>query len=419
MIIYVQADPGGVSNLSPVIALGEVGGLEAGGGGQHLAVENVAPGGVEHADEELEQPVAGGGEQQLAVEDDQPGVAPWQRRATCEDCGREFTRRSGMENHMRRVHPQPGVSCKVCGKIFPRASSVNSHMGQAHGRGDHPCKPCKKRFDGAPELKLHNEVKHKNSTEALELKLDTEVSSKGGAYKCGECGEAFGDPTGVVDHIEAMHEPSGYTCSNCKYMFDKSRDMKNHMRQGCVPAGYSCDQCEKALGSDEELGKHKTATHPKVAINCDHCGEHITVGALSDLEALSEHMDTKHGEAVVACTRCPIELERWGGPEGLILHALEAHGHRCASCGIRFESEEKLQEHEETNHGAANAKLSEGADFCNECSFISHAARRTNRVTAMKRHKQMHAKRRAEEAEEDGSDEKRMRLEMAPVDQVN
>ena len=190
MIIYVQADPGGVRNLSPVIALGEVGGLEAGGGGQQLAVENVAPGGVEHADEELEQPVVGGGEQQLAVEDDQPGVAPWQRRATCEDCGREFTRRSGMENHMRRMHPQPGVSCKVCGKIFPRASSVNSHMGQAHGRGDHPRKPCKKRFDGAPELKLQNEVKHKNSTEALELKLDTEISYKGRAYKCGECGDS-------------------------------------------------------------------------------------------------------------------------------------------------------------------------------------------------------------------------------------
>ena len=358
-----------------------------------VPAENVAPGGGlvpevgdgveqlqqqvrggEQAEEQLQQPVVGGGEQQLAEEDDQPGVAPWRRSATCEDCGRKFTRRSGMENHIRSMHPKPGVSCKVCEKIFPRASSVNSHMGQAHGRGDHPCKPCKKRFDGAPELKLHNEVKHKNSTEALELKLDNEVSYKGGAYKCGECGEAF--------------------------------------------------------GSDEELEKHKNATHPKVVINCDRCGEHITVGASSDLEALSEHMDTKHGDPVVACTLCSIELERWGGPEGLLVHVLEVHGHRCASCGIRFVSEKNLQEHEETNHataaklvmGGAGAKQSEGADFCQECSFTSHAARRANRVTAMKRHKQMHAKRRAEEAEEaeeDGSDEKRMRLEMAPVDPVN
>ena len=37
MTICVQADPGGVRNLSPVIALGEGGGLEAGGGGQQLA----------------------------------------------------------------------------------------------------------------------------------------------------------------------------------------------------------------------------------------------------------------------------------------------------------------------------------------------------------------------------------------------
>ena len=214
-------------------------------------------------------------------------------------------------------------------------------------------------------------------------------------------------------------------------MFDESRDMKNHMRQGCVLASYSCDQCEKAFGRDEELEKHKNATHPKVVINCDRCGEKITVGVLSDLEALSEHMDTKHGDPVVACTLCSMEFERWGGIEGLLLHHLDVHGHRCASCGIRFVSEEKLQEHEETNHataaklvagGAANAKQSEGADFCNECSFTSNAARRTNRVTAMKRHKQMHAKRRAaeaEEAEEDGSDEKRMRLDTAPVDQVN
>ena len=37
MIVCVQADPGGVRDLSPDVALGEVGGLEAGGDGQQPA----------------------------------------------------------------------------------------------------------------------------------------------------------------------------------------------------------------------------------------------------------------------------------------------------------------------------------------------------------------------------------------------
>ena len=81
----------------------------------------------------------------------------------CELCGKEFTIRSNLRDHIKGVHsyigPDPKYKCHICSAQLKQDNSYRKHMANSHGIGE-KCDICYKLYVSTNALEKHKKQVH-------------------------------------------------------------------------------------------------------------------------------------------------------------------------------------------------------------------------------------------------------------------
>jgi hypothetical protein len=139
----------------------------------------------------------------------------------CDICG-IVLKRSSVKSHKQVVHS--GVkdfTCEQCGKTFSQKNGLQSHISGVHGQNiagkyQFQCDKCDYTTVAEHKLKKHNEATH-----IREVK-----------YKCDMCNYFGYRKHGLENHINAVHKKLvRHICDHCEMGFYDRRDKINHIQK--------------------------------------------------------------------------------------------------------------------------------------------------------------------------------------------
>eukprot|EP00820_Chromera_velia_P016435 Cvel_6265.t1-p1 / transcript=Cvel_6265.t1 / gene=Cvel_6265 / organism=Chromera_velia_CCMP2878 / gene_product=Zinc finger protein 345, putative / transcript_product=Zinc finger protein 345, putative / location=Cvel_scaffold303:90494-92137(-) / protein_length=548 / sequence_SO=supercontig / SO=protein_coding / is_pseudo=false len=320
---------------------------------------------------------------QSALESHQRGAGHGPFVIVCEDCERQFGSESALERHQRDVRHGPhAFVCEDCERGFGSSSALEQHQ-QAARHGPHAivCEDCERAFSSESALEQHQRaLRHGphslsivcedcdrafGSEEALEAHQQA-LRHGPHAIVCEECGREFGSASALSQHERDAHQRevhprnAHYVCEECQRIFETWSALENHQRATAVV----CLDCSREFRSTRALEQHQrdvhsgrqsTFTHSRTRERerqtrphiCEECDR-----VFGSESALAQHQrDARHGGTriplvyrdLVEMIRESIEQALAGG-EGMSVSSDSDHD--CPECGERFETSEKLAEHQ-------------------------------------------------------------------------
>ena len=254
----------------------------------------------------------------------------------CSGCGREFQTRSHLEYHIRSKSSIPQhfpktakcfgkvsgarviFPCKLCGKFFTRKDNLRNHLRnyttdncmlskdsikQGKAISNYDCPICGKSFGGAMLRSLH----------ALTHKGDASKSaSVSKVHRCNKCGKVFTFLSTLKQHetsceirTERGNEQnvSVHKCTECSSTFKSKLQLIGHSRMHTtLQKPHKCPQCEKRYLNPSQLRlhllSHKMGKHlltNNSGCFCSKCD--ISFGNTHNLE---RHLWYAHSEVIAS-----------------------------------------------------------------------------------------------------------------------
>ncbi|KAH8234455.1 hypothetical protein KR038_010364, partial [Drosophila bunnanda] len=250
-----------------------------------------------------------------------------------------------MQRHHRLTHQVDPGYMMCCGRKFTQRKVLAEHV-QVHWNPDHfKCSVCEKSFQNSRHLESHQQVH-----------LDPAIKL---TFSCDLCSKTFLSKTAIDYHKLNKHVPKSefkFTCSECNKKFLTERKLKNHMSSMHDPEStIICDKCGKQMRTKIILKKHQELMHsdkprPEPELKqCQICG-----AWLKGMTGLKQHMKSIHVESVGE-HRCHICAKVSPNARALRRHIYHNHEcerkFKCTMCEKAFKRPQELKEHTSTHTG--------------------------------------------------------------------
>ena len=208
----------------------------------------------------------------------------------CKLCGKFFTRKDNLRNHLRTYTTQDWnkrnskciqpasknkYDCSICGKSFGGSSLLSLHT-LTHKRTDgrkanvskiYHCYECGKGFSFLSSLKQH----------APGCKIKTEVAMEQYAprYKCLDCTSEFTSKVQLTGHsrihstLEKPHK-CPFCDRRCLNPTQLRLHLLDHNKSGLSnndKIDYFCSKCDLSFGNSHNLERHLWYTHSEIVHN--------------------------------------------------------------------------------------------------------------------------------------------------------
>jgi len=109
----------------------------------------------------------------------------------CPKCPKTFSRASGLNYHVAKIHEGLTIECSICKKSFLSKSGLNSHISVVHNGGDQcQCTKCGKTFTTKRAMELHVNSVHEGIK----------------PFGCDKCSKTFGSKEQLKKHVAKIHE---------------------------------------------------------------------------------------------------------------------------------------------------------------------------------------------------------------------
>ncbi|XP_046989560.1 zinc finger protein 37-like [Schistocerca americana] len=251
---------------------------------------------------------------------------PQSKLWTCETCGKRYSSRNLLEEHINTHTGVRPYVCEVCGKDFASKYTYRAHA-KTHEIRPRPftCNECGKTFLSAQNLAQHERT-HNGSRE----------------YICEQCGKAFGTPRNLEVHSVVHSGCKPFVCRTCGKAFARKAEIRDHERTHTGEKPYQCEFCGATFSQRSNLQSHKRATHLQdKRYKCADCGKGFKRRRLLDYHVKAAHT----GERPYKCPTCDATFVY---PEHFKKHRRIHTGEKpfhCEVCGKAFNSRDNRNAH--------------------------------------------------------------------------
>ncbi|KAK7868949.1 hypothetical protein R5R35_002583 [Gryllus longicercus] len=251
---------------------------------------------------------------------------PQSKLWTCETCGKRYSSRNLLDEHINTHTGVRPYACEVCGKDFASKYTYKAHT-KTHEVRPRPfsCGECGKTF-----LSAQNLAQHERTHTGLR------------DYVCDQCGKAFGTARNLEVHSVVHSGYKPFICRTCGKAFARKAEIRDHERTHTGEKPYQCEFCGATFSQRSNLQSHKRATHYQdKRYKCTECGKGFKRRRLLDYHVKAAHT----GERPYKCTTCEATFVY---PEHFKKHRRIHTGEKpfqCEVCGKAFNSRDNRNAH--------------------------------------------------------------------------
>ncbi|XP_045078719.1 zinc finger protein 2 homolog isoform X2 [Coregonus clupeaformis] len=318
---------------------------------------------------EQERSQSSGGSKELRLEDfkteqnpllvsTEDAAAPvkkkYDKRYTCEICGKTETKKARMTSHMRRHTGMP-FNCDICGEKFQCQKLLTRHKRSNHYTGIiYSCSVCGKTFMQATSRDTH------------------ERGHTGKNYWCSDCGETFKERQERDTHECIVYKGDRpFSCSECNKDFERQYHLKKHQLEkhplmvdqtvdpepeskhfedqqsplsesSEAPTCFTCDICGMIIMNKGNINRHMLI-HKKKSFSCDICGENFKRHACL-AKHQGKHKSVEEKIEPYSCSMCGMTFVY---PKMRDNHECKHIGedYWCSDCGKTFKERQDRDVH--------------------------------------------------------------------------
>ncbi|KAL6489485.1 hypothetical protein MHYP_G00032260 [Metynnis hypsauchen] len=276
----------------------------------------------------------------------------------CPHCGRGFTRRSLLREHVFHHTGEKLFNCHICKKSFPSPASLLRHS-MTHGASRaFSCPICAKGFFQPTSLKRHM-LTHEEADGDKRIRVrgrGKRSLGDGRLHACPDCPASFKLDSQLQTH-RLLHTSHPFPCNVCGEAFKRRKELDLHSLVHQDKEPKLCPQCgsqflnqavldlhlQRCTGEPQQRRRYKGLGRGRVGgqLECDMCGHRCVTQDGLDLHRLSHTGQTPLRCPLVPCRR------RFASSSALAEHVLAhcrgAMGKRsaprrfaCEFCGKEF-----------------------------------------------------------------------------------
>nr|XP_045593858.1 zinc finger protein Xfin-like isoform X2 [Procambarus clarkii] len=283
---------------------------------------------------------------------------------TCDECGRNFHKRSLFIMHKKKHIDDKPFKCE-CGKSFSTSGNYNTHKRIHSGEKPYKCDMCDYRCSQSGRL-----IKHKR------------MHSGEKPYQCETCGKYFANHESVKIHMRIHSGERPFKCGNCGKTFINNSSLNLHMRDHIREEMFKCDICNHKFRREHHLEKHRQFHHLQqqyqnanlgletdgnVEVHlymCEICGR-----VFDKKKYLYTHHNVHSRQRSFPCSFCGKQLaSRLALKNHNLIHTGEMP-FKCSQCKKEFRSSSNLKRHERSHPAQDVSALR--CDVCDESFYNS------------------------------------------------
>ncbi|XP_039677173.1 zinc finger protein 79-like [Perca fluviatilis] len=318
------------------------------------------------------------------TEERQPGLNPLQngdvavrdsrcsaakKKFSCSECGKRFSKKKHLEDHIRIHTGEKPFSCSVCKSSFKQSGGLHAHMKIHTGEKTISCSVCKKCFKRRESLKTHmiihtREKKFSCSVckkcfkrrESLTAHVRIHTGEKP-LFCCSLCDKGYMCRSSLKSHMITHTGETPFSCSVCEKSFAWSGLLQRHMQIHTEDPPFSCSECGKGFFCKSNMKKHMRTHTGEKPFSCSVCKKCFTQNG-----SLKTHMKihTREREKPFACSVC----EKFYSNKRYLRTHMRIHTgekpYSCSECDERFSYREALVRHMRTH--TEETPAAEGGD---------------------------------------------------------
>nr|CAD7394321.1 unnamed protein product [Timema cristinae] len=273
----------------------------------------------------------------------------------CEVCNRIFTNLRLFRVHKRMHYPQAKLwTCETCGKRYSSRNLLDEHINVHLGVRPYKCRSCGKDFASKYTYKAHTKTHEerprpfscgdcgKTFLSAQNLQQHERTHNGLRNYVCDQCGKAFGTARNLEVHSVVHSGYKPFICRTCGKAFARKAEIRDHERTHTGEKPYQCEFCGATFSQRSNLQSHKRATHYQdKRYKCLDCGKGFKRRRLLDYHVKAAHT----GERPYKCSICEATFVY---PEHFKKHRRIHTGEKpflCEVCGKAFNSRDNRNAH--------------------------------------------------------------------------
>ncbi|KAH3836355.1 zinc finger protein 624-like [Dreissena polymorpha] len=197
------------------------------------------------------------------------------------DCSRSFTSKYNLDAHQKSEHfgSRETFLCQLCGKKFTTKNTMLQHMNIHLGLRPFSCKSCGKSFTHESVLRDH-QLSHTNTklficnypdcaktfTHRSSLKTHKAIHKDTKDFVCDQCGKGFTQKQALIRHERAHKGVKPFKCRICGRLFGDPSVVRRHLQlihKVFKDVESWREDIEEIKVLDSETSQESTATIPE------------------------------------------------------------------------------------------------------------------------------------------------------------